>query len=146
MQFLDVISVNVWAILASLANLLLLTWIIKRFLFKPVKKMMDARRAAIDEDYAQAKVFFEKAIEEGDIEAYCDLGTLYFKGNGVEQDYKRAFELYQKEQKQEILIVWTILVCATSGGMVLKLTFRSRLTTPRKQLRPVLKEPCMTQD
>ena len=29
MQFLDVISVNIWAILASLANLLLLTWIIK---------------------------------------------------------------------------------------------------------------------
>ena len=63
MQFLDVISVNVWAILASLANLLLLTWIIKRFLFKPVKKMMDARRAAIDEDYAQAKAAREEAEE-----------------------------------------------------------------------------------
>ena len=63
MQFLDVISVNIWAILASLANLLLLTWIIKRFLFKPVKKMMDARRAAIDADYAQAKAAREEAEE-----------------------------------------------------------------------------------
>ena len=63
MQFLDVISVNVWAILASLANLLLLTWIIKKFLFKPVKKMLDARRAAIDEDYAQAKTAREEAEE-----------------------------------------------------------------------------------
>ena len=63
MQFLDVISVNVWAILASLANLLLLTWIIKKFLFKPVKKMVDARRAAIDEDYAQAKAAREEAEE-----------------------------------------------------------------------------------
>ena len=63
MQFLDVISVNVWAILASLANLLLLTWIIKKFLFKPVKKMLDARRAAIDEDYAQAKAAREEAEE-----------------------------------------------------------------------------------
>ena len=63
MQFLDVISVNIWAILASLANLLLLTWIIKRFLFKPVKKMMDARRAAIDADYAQAKAALEEAEE-----------------------------------------------------------------------------------
>ena len=61
MQFLDVISVNIWAILASLANLLLLTWIIKRFLFKPVKKILDARRAAIDEDYAQAKTAREEA-------------------------------------------------------------------------------------
>ena len=63
MQFLDVISVNIWAILASLANLLLLTWIIKRFLFKPVKKMVDARRAAIDADYAQAKAALEEAEE-----------------------------------------------------------------------------------
>ena len=63
MQFLDVISVNIWAILASLANLLLLTWIIKRFLFKPVKKVMDARRAAIDADYAQAKAAREEAEE-----------------------------------------------------------------------------------
>ena len=63
MQFLDVISVNIWAIIASLANLLLLTWIIKRFLFKPVKKMVDARRAAIDDDYAQAKAAREEAEE-----------------------------------------------------------------------------------
>ena len=63
MQFLDVISVNIWAILASLANLLLLTWIIKRFLFKPVKKILDARRAAIDDDYAQAKAARDEAEE-----------------------------------------------------------------------------------
>jgi len=63
MQFLDVISVNIWAILASLANLLLLTWIIKKFLFKPVKKVVDGRRAAIDEDYAQARVAREEAEE-----------------------------------------------------------------------------------
>ena len=61
MQNLDVISVNIWAILASLANLLILTLIIKKFLYKPVKKMMDARRAAIDEDYAQAKTAREEA-------------------------------------------------------------------------------------
>ena len=64
MQNLSVISVNIWAILASLANLLLLTWVVKKFLFKPVKKVMDARRTAIDEDYDQAKT----AREEG--EAY----------------------------------------------------------------------------
>ena len=61
MQFLDVISVNIWAILASLANLLILTLIIKKFLFKPVKKIVDTRRAAIDEDYAQAKTAREEA-------------------------------------------------------------------------------------
>ena len=63
MQSLDVISVNVWAILASLANLLILTCILKKFLFKPVKKIVDSGRAAIDEDYAQAKTTLEKAEE-----------------------------------------------------------------------------------
>ena len=53
MQFLDVISVNIWAILASLANLLLLTWILKRFLFKPVKKMIDERQKEIDAEELQ---------------------------------------------------------------------------------------------
>lgn len=63
MQFLDVISVNIWAILASLANLLILAWIIKRFLFKPVKKVVDARRQAIDDTYAQAQAARDEAEE-----------------------------------------------------------------------------------
>lgn len=63
MQNLDVISVNIWAILASLANLLLLTWIVKKFLFKPVNKVVNSRRAAIEEDYAQAKAALQQAEE-----------------------------------------------------------------------------------
>ena len=63
MQNLDVISVNIWAILASLANLLILTLIVKRFLFKPVKKIVDARRAAIDNEYAQAQEARDQAEE-----------------------------------------------------------------------------------
>ncbi len=64
MQNLSVISVNIWQIVVSLLNLLLLTWIVKRFLFKPVKKVVDARRAAIDADYAQAKAAREEAEED----------------------------------------------------------------------------------
>ena len=63
MQNLDVISVNIWAIIASLCNLLLLTWIVKKFLFKPVKKVVDTRRAAIDADYEQAAAARAEAEE-----------------------------------------------------------------------------------
>ena len=63
MQNLSVISVNIWQILISLVNLLILTLILKRFLFKPVKKVMDSRRAAIDEDYAKAKEARDAAEE-----------------------------------------------------------------------------------
>ena len=41
MQFLDIISVNIWDILISLINLLILFLVFKRFLFKPVQKMLD---------------------------------------------------------------------------------------------------------
>ena len=63
MQTLDVISVNIWQILVSLLNLLLLTWIVKKFLFKRVMKVVDDRRAAIDGDYAKAQSAREEAEE-----------------------------------------------------------------------------------
>jgi len=43
MPTLDVISVNIWSILISLCNLLILFFIIKKFLYKPVRKMLAER-------------------------------------------------------------------------------------------------------
>lgn len=54
-QTLDVISVNLWQILISLINLFLLFLIVKKFLFKPVKKVLSARQAQLDDQYAKAK-------------------------------------------------------------------------------------------
>lgn len=54
-QTLDIISVNIWDILLSLANLLILFLILKRFLFKPVKKVMDERQRRVDELFSQAE-------------------------------------------------------------------------------------------
>ncbi|MBR0442992.1 MAG: F0F1 ATP synthase subunit B [Clostridia bacterium] len=53
-QFLDIISVNLWNILISLLNLVVLFWLVKKFLFKPVKKMLAERQADIDHQYAAA--------------------------------------------------------------------------------------------
>lgn len=54
-QTLDVISVNLWQILISLINLFLLFLIVKKFLFKPVKKVLSARQAQLDDQYTKAK-------------------------------------------------------------------------------------------
>ncbi len=54
MQSLDIISVNLWQILISLANLLIMLLIIKKFLFKPVMKMMAARQEQVDKIYDDA--------------------------------------------------------------------------------------------
>ena len=43
-QTLDVISVNLWSILISLANLLIIFLILKKLLWKPVKKVMEQRQ------------------------------------------------------------------------------------------------------
>jgi len=62
MQALDIISVNLWQILISLINLLILFWIIKKFLFKPVQKMLSQRQSEIDEQYASAEEAEKQAL------------------------------------------------------------------------------------
>ena len=53
-QFLDIISVNLWNILISLLNLVVLFLLVKHFLFKPVRRLFAERQAAIDHQYAAA--------------------------------------------------------------------------------------------
>lgn len=54
MQTLEVISVNLWQIVISLLNLLILFLLFKKFLFKPVNNMITKRQAEIDERYGAA--------------------------------------------------------------------------------------------
>lgn len=62
MQSLDVISINIWQILSSMCNLLILFLVVKRFLFQPVQRMMAQRQENIDNQYAQA----DQANKEAD--------------------------------------------------------------------------------
>ena len=54
MQTLDVISVNIWQILISLINLVLLFLLLKKFLYKPVKKILQKRKDELDAQYQAA--------------------------------------------------------------------------------------------
>ncbi len=79
MQSLDVISVNLWQILVSLANLVILFLLIKKFLYKPVKKMLESRQSTIDNDYKLAsqakteaeenKIAYEKKLAQAKTES-----------------------------------------------------------------------------
>ncbi len=55
MQNLEVISINIWQILISLANLLILFVLLKKFLYKPVRKMLEQRQSEIDDSYKAAE-------------------------------------------------------------------------------------------
>ena len=54
MQTLGVISVNLWQILISLLNLLILFLLFKKYLFKPVNNMLAKRQSEIDARYDEA--------------------------------------------------------------------------------------------
>lgn len=53
-DFLQIISVNIWSVIISLANLAILFLIVKKFLYKPVQNMLNARRNEIDSQYDDA--------------------------------------------------------------------------------------------
>ena len=54
-RFESFIGINPWTALFVLLNFLLLFFVAKRFLFVPVKKMIDSRQQEIDDMYAQAQ-------------------------------------------------------------------------------------------
>lgn len=64
MQSLDIISVNIWQILISLVNLLILFLLLKKFLYAPVKKAMEKRKQEIDGQYDLAQTAKEDALKD----------------------------------------------------------------------------------
>ena len=69
MQSQDIISVNRWLIVISLCNLVILFFILKKFLFKPVKKVLEDRQSEYDAKFAEAE---GKLAEAEDIKAALD--------------------------------------------------------------------------
>ena len=63
MQTLDIISVNLWQMAASLLNLVLLLWAVKKFLYKPVKNMLETRQQTIEGNFKAAEDAKQEAEE-----------------------------------------------------------------------------------
>ena len=79
MQSLDVISINLWDTIISLLNLLILCYIIKKFLYKPVKNMLSKREAELNDLYKTAnesimraesdEAYWKEKLESAQVEA-----------------------------------------------------------------------------
>ena len=82
MQNLGIISVNLWQILISLANLTILFLLLKKFLYKPVTKMLEERRAQIDKDYSDAESAKQSA-EAKDAELTERLSSAKAEAEGI---------------------------------------------------------------
>lgn len=89
MQTSEIISVNLWQIVVSLLNLVILFLIIKKFLYKPVKNMLKQRQERLDSQYTQAEEYLfnaqstKKELEqrlsdaENEANAMLENATLY---------------------------------------------------------------------
>ena len=61
-QTLDIVSANLWEILISLANLLILFLMFKKVLFAPVMKVFAQRQAQVDKIYSDAEADRNSAV------------------------------------------------------------------------------------
>lgn len=63
-EYLELISLNVWHMVATVGNLLILTWIVKKFLFDRVKKVLAERQSQMDGLYQEAEEAKEAALKD----------------------------------------------------------------------------------
>ena len=61
--FESFVGIDPWTALFTFCNMMITFAVLKKFLFKPVKKMIDDRQAAIDTMYADADAANQKAAE-----------------------------------------------------------------------------------
>ncbi len=61
-QALEIISINVWQILISFANLLIIFVLLKKFLFKPVQAVFAKREAQVKSIYDEAEQSRNSAV------------------------------------------------------------------------------------
>ena len=83
MSFESIVGVNPWTALSTFCNMIITFLILRHFLFKPVKKMIDDRQKEIDDLYA-------------------DAGRAKEEAQALEEDYRQHLAA-AKSERDEIL-------------------------------------------
>lgn len=123
MQALDIISVNLWQILISLANLLIIFTILKRFLFAPVQKVMAARQEQVDKMYGEAEED-RNAAKDMKQEYEARLATAREEADGI---VKNAVQTAQRKGD-------AILAEASTQASRMKQKAEEEISMERKQM------------
>lgn len=61
MKIQDLVTIDPWTLIAQLLNLFIQVMLIKKFLFKPIKEVLEKRKAAADAEIADATKAKEEA-------------------------------------------------------------------------------------
>lgn len=109
MNNLDIITVNIWQILISLANLVILFLIFKKFLFKPVKEVLAKRQAEVSSIYDEASKTNDDALElksswEERMKKAEDEADSIVKEAVDKADRRSEVMLYESREKAESII------------------------------------------
>ena len=118
-NFLEVISVNFWQMIISILNLVILYLILKKFLFKPVKRTLEARRQQVDELYSSAETAKTEA-EAARVEYTAKLDRADESAREIVSDAtRRANERAEERRSTTVLPVYE-----TSGSFWMSISPR----------------------
>ena len=96
--FENFIGLNPWTALFMLCNLVLVFLVFKKFLFKPVQKMIDDRQKEIDDLYAEGEA---KRLEAEQLHA--DYSAQLASAKAESQQLLREANAEANQQREEIL-------------------------------------------
>ena len=99
MQDLDIISINIWHIVISLANLVILFLILKKLLFKPVKNEREGKMATAE---AEADKIISDAVERADSRNEVMLYESREKADQIIRKAKADIERERKDARETI--------------------------------------------
>ena len=61
-QYLEFVTIDVWTMIFTWLNMLILFFLVKKFLFKPVTEIIEKRQGEIDDMYQNANLAKENAL------------------------------------------------------------------------------------
>ena len=109
LSFEDFVGVNVWTMVFAWCNLLILYFILKKILFKPVKNMIDSRQKEIDDMYSSAEEA-ERSAKALEAEYTEKLSSAKEEGEEIVRTAQRRAVLREEEIIREAE--------ATAGRMI----------------------------
>ena len=124
MQTLDIISVNLWQILISLANLTILFFLLKKFLYKPVTKMLKQREEEIESRYSEADAA-KASAESKDAELERRLNNAKVEAEDIVKDAAAAAKLREAKIVEEAK--------ATADGIIRQAETQAQLELKRAE-------------
>ena len=109
MNNLDVISLNIWQIIISLLNLVILFFLFRKFLFEPVKKVIAKREAEVNAHYYNAAKAEQDANElkaswDEKIKTADDEAERIVKEAVEKAENRNEVLLYESREKAESII------------------------------------------